>query len=177
MKKRQTGRQEPDKNRIKSEGQKASQSKRSKKRGRQILDEQLDNVKDSDMFGSPIQFTTNGSEESKTWPGAIVTIMISLLAMTFGYFKFLALYNYTDSSITTVNHLFDLPVDFEYSDFMMAWTVTNREFQKDALPPSIGRLTVIYWDIHNGNNRYDSKEIPLRSCTAEDLAKFHKPHK
>jgi len=177
MEKPHADRQESLKERKRSEGQQVSQSKRSKKRGRQILDEQLDNVKDIDKFGSPILFTTNGAAESKTWPGAIATILISLLALTFGYFKFLALYSYTDSTIATVNHLFDLPVDFEYSDFMIAWTVTNRQFQKDVLPASIGRLAIYYWQVDNANGKYGSREIPLRSCTAEDLSKFHKPHR
>jgi len=142
-----------------------------------ILEKAFDTAKGIDIFGSPILFTTNGSDQASTWPGAVTTIFISLLALSFGYFKFLALYNYTDTTITTVNHLYDLPIDLDYSDFMVAWTVTNRKYEKDALPPSIGRLSVIEWDTDIPNDRYLSREIPLRSCTEKDLAKFYTPHK
>ena len=142
-----------------------------------ILEKAFDTAKGLDIFGSHIMFTTNGSEEDSTWPGALATIFIFLLALSFGYNKFLALYNYTDTTITTVNHLYDLPTDLEYSDFMVAWAVTNRKYEKDVLPPSIGRLSVIEWDNDIPNDRYLSREIPLRSCTEKDLAKFYTVHK
>jgi len=94
-----------------------SKNKSSKKRGGRILKQQLENVKGLDIFGRPIMFTTGGSDKARTWPGAIATVFITLITLAFGYYKFVVLYNYTDTNITTVNHLFDLPTDFEYSDF------------------------------------------------------------
>jgi len=55
--------------------------------------------------------------------------------------------------------------------------VTNLKYQKDALPPSIGRLSIIEWDIDLPNGKFNSREIPLRSCTAEDLSRFYQPNK
>ena len=107
----------PSNDKSKVGHQPKSKNKSSKKRGGRILKQQLDNVKGLDIFGQPILFTTGGSDKARTWPGAIATIFITLITLSFGYYKFVALYNYTETNITTVNHLFDLPSDFEYSDF------------------------------------------------------------
>ena len=79
-----------------------------------------------DEFGSSVNFLVEGNKQFKTATGAVITIAISLIFMTFGVTKFLLLYGIQDTKHISLLKENIIPTD---QSFNMSSTNFNLAIQ------------------------------------------------
>jgi len=78
------------------------------------LKKRVAKVKQVDMFGQSVSFLIDGESTYTTWVGAIVSVVIIGLTLTFASTKFKALTRRTDTTFSSYTKVGEQTPDFSY---------------------------------------------------------------
>ena len=133
-------------------------------------------LKNVDIFGEPVpSFKISGKGSIKTFTGALISMTIIFLTITFGLIKLQHLLQRKNP--TMISNMAPLEAGQEYStaqdEFMIATVAENYNTGDGISDPRYVRWVTAYWQRINGE--LTRKYYPMYKCLDEDFARFKTP--
>ena len=133
-------------------------------------------VKNIDMFGAAVPgINMRGKTELNTSCGAIISMLIIILTLSFGLLKLEHLMERKNPLIVTNT----VPLDSEEQintgsdNFMMAFAAVGKKNKNVKNDPRFVRWYARFWQIVDGE--YSARNVPLNLCTDKEFAMFDPP--
>ena len=138
------------------------------------------------MFGKSVSFSVDGEGRYTTWVGAICSVIIICLTLTFALTKFRALMRKNNTTFSSYTKVGEQDQDFTYGHedgFYIAFKFHDNEVGADPevlFDKNYGyfELEAQSWTMNeNGGFEVTKESIPLHRCLDHDLKKFYQPKK